>query len=422
RDASGNYAAATQVDVTIVDNDRPSFGTDESDTIGTTGEIFSFSIAVTDNIGVTGAYVEHWFGNGDHMNDTLSHSSSTNVGAGSILIPTSSLDDLHYRFHANDTADNWVTGPEVVVEVLDNDDPILKEVEIGEEAIMGSPLTFRVRVEENIEVAGVYLEYQYGTGEKTSVDMAGDGDNWTCLIQVMDSPYNIHYLIKAVDTSENEISQGGEITLLDMSAVEILDDLTPDKVEIGQDLEFSFLLSDNMGISVAYVEFGYEDETIYNMSLSDDGGDDIYSYSHTSLYRSGSLWYVIKAVDLSGNWNISSESYVILLDLNGPVPGEVTAMGIPSTGESIDVEIEWSDEISISDAWVEYWFGEGPHFNETMDQHGDDRFILTIYIPDTQDDLNLIFRSRDPSDNWAEMVGPTIQVIDNDPPLISVSD
>ena len=421
-DTSDNWNHTSIRTISFSDNSPPLLLSDTSDPDGTTGEEFILELEVSDNVGISGLFVEYWFGDGDHMNDSLSYSSSMNVGSGSITIPTSSLDGLHYRFHANDTADNWMTGPEVVVEIFDNDDPTLKEVDIVDEAVMGSLLTFRLWVRDNIGVRKVDLEYRYGVGEDAFAEMLVDEDNWTYSIRVLDSPEKIYYLVKAVDMSGNEVSHEGEITLLDRSAVEILEDLTPTEVEIGQDLEFSVWLSDNMEISTAYVEFGYENETTYNMSLSDDDGDDIYSYSHTSLYRSGLLWYVIKAVDLSGNWNVSSGSYVALMDGKGPIAGKMVTVGAPSTGESIDVKIEWLDDISISDAWIEYWFGEGLHINDTMERLDHDMFTFTIEIPDTIEELNLIFRSRDTSDNWAEMVGPTIQLIDNDPPLISVSD
>ena len=95
-DTNGNWITTLQKNVTITDNNGPVFGTDGSDTSGTTGEIFRFSINVTDNFGISNVTVEYWFGLGNHTNVSMSGSGPYTH---QISIPSNSTFTLHYIFH-----------------------------------------------------------------------------------------------------------------------------------------------------------------------------------------------------------------------------------------------------------------------------------------------------------------------------------
>jgi hypothetical protein len=159
------------VDVTITDNDAPVFGTDGSDTSITTGETFDFSIAVTDNIGVTNVYVEYWFGSGTHTNVTMSGSGPYTY---SVTVPSNAT-VIRYIFHATDSAGNWEETSQVDVSVSDNDAPEFGTDGSDTAGTTGETFDFSIAVSDNIGVTNVYVEYWFGTGSHTNVSMSGSG-------------------------------------------------------------------------------------------------------------------------------------------------------------------------------------------------------------------------------------------------------
>ncbi|MFH0893188.1 MAG: Ig-like domain-containing protein [Bacteroidota bacterium] len=115
RDPVGTYA------ITVTDNDAPVFGIDATPTSATTGDSFTFSVPVSDNIGVSLVDVEYWYGSGTRTTEAM----GLNAGKyeKQIIIPSDKLDLLRYIFHAKDAVTNHQETTQKDVAVTDNDAP-----------------------------------------------------------------------------------------------------------------------------------------------------------------------------------------------------------------------------------------------------------------------------------------------------------
>jgi len=120
-DTYGNYIRSVTINVPVLDNDNPSLDFDNSQSSGTTGDLFTFDISVSDNIDVLRINVSWSHG------DLGSNIAMVDDGDGkwkfSIKLDHS-LDELIYYIQVNDTSNNYVRNAPVAVSVLDNDVPI----------------------------------------------------------------------------------------------------------------------------------------------------------------------------------------------------------------------------------------------------------------------------------------------------------
>ena len=110
--------------VSVFDNDPPVFVDDDSDTAGTTGDMFHFSINLTDNIDSESeltVFVDWEHGS---IGDNESMVYSDNNWIKTINLQSNSVDDLVYEFFVKDQGGNILlaTG-DSPVEVTDNDKP-----------------------------------------------------------------------------------------------------------------------------------------------------------------------------------------------------------------------------------------------------------------------------------------------------------
>ncbi len=120
-DTSDNWNVTTVKTVIIEDNDRPTFWIDGTTTSATTGDQFTFSIEVADNIDIHNVCVGYWFGSETCVNESMDHERDC-VWNHTITVPHS-LDVLHYLFCANDTSSNWNLTSAKELSVSDNDEP-----------------------------------------------------------------------------------------------------------------------------------------------------------------------------------------------------------------------------------------------------------------------------------------------------------
>ncbi|MEW5936414.1 MAG: NosD domain-containing protein [Candidatus Thermoplasmatota archaeon] len=97
--------------------------TDNSPAAGTTGDTYTFRAVVTDNLNLSAVHVIYWFGSGAETNATMIHTTANNWELG-ITIPLNSLDTLHYRIAAVDSAGNWNSTSVKDVIISDNDNPV----------------------------------------------------------------------------------------------------------------------------------------------------------------------------------------------------------------------------------------------------------------------------------------------------------
>lgn len=384
-DTSGNWNRTDQVDVSILDDDLPVFGPDESDVICTTGEQYGFGIWADDNIDIDEVKVEYWFGEGPRNNVSMNDGGPYSY---TVDIPSDSSETLHYIFHASDTSGNWNHTPQVDVEILDNDLPVFMEDLSDTTATTGDNFSFEVEVSDNIGISVVYVEYWFGTGDHTNESMDPD-ESFGLKIEIpSDSLEKLNYIFHAVDESGNWAHTDlVDISIADNDLPEVIADESPDEAFTGGDVEITIQATDNIGLAeveLIWMIGSDQDEQKDDMNLRSG------KYVHTisvPLDSVDPLRYVIRIIDTSGNIFESDEATITITDSISPTVDPVDDITIYE-GQEVDVTITATDNIGI----ISYsWDGapidaDGSELKGTVTVPGD--YEITVTVSDEEGNTN----------------------------------
>ncbi|MGA1793888.1 MAG: hypothetical protein ACMUHM_08055 [Thermoplasmatota archaeon] len=412
-DTSGNWAHTSESTVAISDNDPPILRSDLSSTTATTGDQFTISVTISDNIGVQTVAVEYWFGTGARTNTTMTGSSMYNLSLG---IPQNSTSTLHYVIRAGDTAGNWLASSQKDVSVVDNDRPVLGTDSTPAQGTTGDPLTFTVSASDNIGVSSVTVEYWFGGGPHTNVSMTGSGPYTRQITVASNSIGTIHYIFHVSDAAANWASSAAkDVNITDNDKPSFGTDSSPSTAGTGNNYIFSVQVTDNVQVQEVRVEYWFGTGSRTNTSMTGSG-----PYTYQISIPSGSLSvlnYIFRARDRSDNWVATTGSTVIVEDDDAPVFGSDQTPTTGTTGDPLTFMVGVSDNIGVNMVTVEYWFGSGTHTNSSM--AGSGTFTLPITVPSTSVlPLHYIFHTSDQAGNWGFTTTKDVIIIDNDRPVI----
>ena len=127
---------------------------------------------VKDDSSVSDVFTDYWYGSGATDNISMVQSGdvwSLEITVGDTLTP------LGYRYHAIDASGHWNQTEVKLVQIVDNDLPVLVMDEAPSEAKTGDPFMFMVEVGDNIEATTVSVEYWFGDSSPDNVTM----DKWS---------------------------------------------------------------------------------------------------------------------------------------------------------------------------------------------------------------------------------------------------
>ena len=414
-DVTGIWTETPQKTVTILDNDKPVFGTDASDTAGTTGEEFDFSIGVTDNIGLIVVYVEFWWGNGPHSINILSESSGTYTLT--VDLRTDTDETFHYFFQAADTSGNWARSSTVDITITDNDKPSIDSDDTPSSGTTGDSFTFSIDASDNVAMGNAYVLYWFGTGSMTNSTMLEDSGTYTYTITLPeDSIDSLYYTIQIVDAAGlwTYLGSDVEVKITDNDKPVFGADTTDVGGTTGETLDFGIEVTDNMGVNEVEVEYWYGAGSHTTAAMSGTGP---YTYTITVPDDSiDTLHYIFHAYDEEGNMESTSQADVGITDNDRPVFGTDSSVTQCTTGEYIDLEIEIMDNIGVYQVFVEYWYGSGERMNRSMTGTGP--YYYTTQVPMGMiDSFRYIFHAVDEEGNWEETAMVSIPIFDNDRPL-----
>ncbi|MGA1821149.1 MAG: TIR domain-containing protein [Thermoplasmatota archaeon] len=421
-DNAANSVSTTRVDVTVADNDDPLFGTDSSDPSATTGEPFDFAIAVNDAVDPTPSVsVEYWFGTGSH---TTSAMSGTGPYTYQITVPSDSISILHYIFHAADDASNSASTTQVDVTVSDNDDPVFGTDSSDASAKTGDPFNFGISVSDSVDSSpAVSVEYWFGTGSHTTSAMSGTGPYTYQITVPSDSISALHYIFHAVDDASNSASTTQvDVSVSDNDNPTFRNNKTnPSTLTTGDSVSVSVEIEDNIEVSSAtlYYDFGigegYLSSSTYTISAT------TYTWSLTVPKNSTTIDYYFTAADSSSNLGRSGDyGPVVVLDNDLPVFNKnLLNPSVPTTGDTLFITVEISDNIGVSSAILHYDFGLGEVTSAVYTRIGS-VYNWTLMIPHNATLMYYRFSARDHASNLGESPtwGP-VTVTDNDLPTFS---
>ena len=410
-----NQNGKDDVFVTKMDIVPPIIGTDSTPLIGSTGDIFTFSINVTDNIGVSEVYLEYWYGGGPHKNKVMSGSGPYTY---TTTIPSESIESLHYIFSAVDISGNRNVSTKSKVIVIDDDSPVIRTDNSSISATTGDSFYFSIEVTDNIGVKEVYVEYWVGIETHTNISMTGTSHYYHKITIPEDSQETLHYVFHALDRFGNYAQSSlASVQILDNDKPILIEDLSDDSGSTGDEFEFKVIPDDNIGIGEVTVEYWFGEYGSHeNITMNGEN-----EFTHTIVIPSDSILdlnYMFHFNDTSNNWNQTVSKAISITDNDKPVFIEDLSPSDTTTGSDCTISIEIQDNIGIDTVTVEYWFGTGDKQEEEMSRIGN-VYEYKIYVPsDSTLPLNHVITASDSSGNTNSTEERRIHVIDDISPEI----
>ena len=225
--------------------------------------------------------------------------------------------------------------------------------------------------------------------------------------------YNVKLSVTDDEDSTTNLSKS--INIFDYILPEINDN-TPKIGYTGDVFTFDATITDGASVENAYVEYWFDSGSHTNITMNNYAGD---NWEETIIIESSTdtLHYIISAYDSSNNWNDTGTKNVIIYDNDPPIIIDNTP-SYAFAGQPFTFNVEVNDNIELSGVFVEYWYDEGVHFNESMTDIQNNIWEFTITIDLTSDILHYIISAVDLSGNWANTEIIDVSIIQNDAPSI----
>ncbi len=323
-DTSGNLNSSRTFTTVVADAERPSILSDLSNDVATTGDTFHFEVEVVDNIGVDSVLVVYRFGTAPWVaafNITMEPKNISGQGNGtyeldSIVVDPYSLAPLSYYFIVIDTTGHQDSSGIQVVDVVDDDAPEIVEDLTSAHPVMGRTIEFSVEMIDNFGVTFTYLHHNIPGLPSERVKMTGQGNGTYSLELPIPDGWRgpLNYSIESTDIHWNtQRSTGKSLTVYDEDAPSLTwwradSGSVPVK---GLDFILHAESRDNADVPELFCEYWYGDGGRSNVTMIlEDGSGSQFPFTHSltiSILRdiTGPMQLIFKAVDSSGNWNVS---------------------------------------------------------------------------------------------------------------------
>ncbi|MBN1389361.1 MAG: SBBP repeat-containing protein [Candidatus Thermoplasmatota archaeon] len=214
---AGNIRVCSSV-IEILDTTPPEIsGVTAADT-AYTGDEYSISATITDDIGVTDTRLYYSFGTGTPIFTDLT--SSGNTYSSTLSVPHA-LAPLFFWIEAWDQEGNRMTTEIIMVSVEDNDLPMVEADLSDTDALTGDPLMLRMNATDNIGVGRVDVSLRYPGGEwETHTMMLTDRTYYMEVIMQNEVVGTFSYYFTVYDTSMNMV-------MSEQVDIEVVDDEQP---------------------------------------------------------------------------------------------------------------------------------------------------------------------------------------------------
>jgi len=249
----------------------------------------------------------------------------------------------------------------------------------------------------------------------------GDGVKQSGMI--VDHTYSEYgtYIVKlsVTDDEESTTNLSKSINIFDYILPEI-NDYTPKIGYTGDVFTFEVTITDAGSVENAYVEYWFDSGSHTNITMNNYADD---NWEETIIIDSSTemLHYIISAYDSSNNWNDTGVKDVIIYDNDNPTIID-NSPSYAIAGHQYTFNVEVTDNIELSGVFVEYWYDEGVHYNESMTDIQNNIWEFTITVEITGNILHYIISAVDISDNWANTVITDVPIIQNDEPSKPIID
>lgn len=217
-----------------------------------------------------------------------------------------------------------------------------------------------------------------------------------------------------IDTLSINVTVGGEEDDVKPSIYDIA--IRPEAQAQGEPVNISCNVEDDVAVQEVRINISYPDGSYQNLSMNKLGSNEYYLNQSYDLL--GTYSFIIWAVDTSNNSNVSSEHNFEIIDVTPPTIVDNTPSSA-TTGDTFTFNATVTNTAEISSVYVEYWYGNGTHLNESMNNIAGNWWIKEIIIADTLQSLHYIISAVDSYGNWNRTLEKEVEITDNDKPIIS---
>jgi len=421
-DTSGNEKNTIIKNVIVNDNDPPELFNDQTEDNCTTSEFVTFIVNATDNINVEHVYV-YWRKTGEtsYIKQEMTENDITYYWT--YNIDPNDNSNIEYYFQALDAVplSDIMYSPDnpSIILIADNDAPVISDINADPSPQeCSSSVNITCDVNDNIQLDSVKIII---TGPEGFTDINTTMNQQSGKHYYYERSYNIlgdyEYKIWANDSSDNSnMSTTHTFEIIDTTPPTITDN-TPQTATTGDSFMFTAEVKDNLQVDWVEIRYWYgsnnpDIETMTNVI------DDIYEYPLMIIDTLEILNYQIIVKDTNDNWNNTQTKHITINDNDKPQITDNTP-SIATTGETFTFSATVIDNIQVSTVGLEYWYGNNPHTNTTMNNVNENNYKHTTTIDNTLQTLYYIIKTEDTSNNQNNTASKNINIIDNTPPTIT---
>ena len=403
--------------VTFEDDSPPTFVDDLSTQNATTGDVFDFSLNVTDNICNIGAWASYSFDDLTFHNISLIYSGDDIWANTTVLLQNAT--NLTYYFSVLDAGGNWRRFQGSHITVIDNDKPLLIRDNSVNFATTGDPYEIVANITDNIGIDFVRIIYTFDGIHYHNESLFDSGTGkWNRTLDIPSWAAFITYYYYFGDTAGNTNMAGTRnITVTDNDLPVLITDSTQESPTTGEDFLFSARFTDNMNMAFARVGYAFDSSNFFNFSLVNENST-LWTFRIKINSRATNLTYFFYFEDEANNKNHTSSKTIPVRDNDVPVYLTDQTSGSTTTGEGITFFLMAADNIEVTSAYVNYTFDNISFTNESLEKKNEMSFRLNIDVPMSALFLRYVYCISDEALNLNVSSARIIVVHDNQHPFL----
>lgn len=386
----------------------------------TTGDPFIFNATVKSNSRIDKVYVQYHFDQKPSQNSSIALSKGDlNNGfyTQDINVPNYAF-KLNYSISAKDILGKWSSSGYKELNVIDNDRPIIKELSTLE-PITNESYLFNFSVTDNINVTSVDLEFWFDHGVHQNISLSAVAGFYYSNTTVPKNAKKLRYSLSTLDYSSNYAG-------IKLTIINVTDNIRPNIIDnsgsptTGENFIFNFEFNDNILVSMAYLEYWFDDDEHYNVSLPLFPEKPIHRISVPS--NAFILHSKITTID---SWDNQAQLKITksITDNDPPIIIDKTPV-YPETGETFIINCTIYENRILENYFIEYCFKEG----KSKSKPGiflDGEYYFELEIPSNATILQYSVFATDASNNDAnvtivsdviDIIPPEIQYLTEHPP------
>ena len=263
-------------------------------------------------------------------------------------------------------------------------------------------------VSESVDFDGYLVDWLWDFGD----DALGDGDIEIHSYEEQ-GPYDVTLTVIDNDGGFGNITK--TIVINDTKPPEILDN-TSSEATTGDPFTVNATVTDNVAVDTVNILYWYGDDTPSSKNLSSLGND----YWETKILVNDTLdilHYLLTAYDTTLNSNTTALRNITISDNDGPEIDDST----PSqafAGDPFTFNATITDNIHLSEVWVQYWIDSGDPVNVCMYNSSEHQWKTTIFINLTSQEIFYSIVAQDSSNNSKNTSIHNITITPNSQPFI----